>query len=78
MSELTCKEVVELVTDYLSKAMPEAERLRFDAHLADCDACTVHIQQMRTTIELTGRLDGEALSEQAKRDLLAAFRHWKK
>jgi anti-sigma factor RsiW len=28
---------VELVTDYLEGALPDAERLRFEAHLAECD-----------------------------------------
>ena len=32
--ELTCQELVELVTDYLEGALPAAERARFEAHLA--------------------------------------------
>jgi anti-sigma factor RsiW len=78
MSELTCQEVVELVTDYLGDALPAADRARFDAHLATCDPCTEYLRQMRTTIELSGRLDADALPEEVKRDLVDAFRRWKK
>ncbi len=78
MSELTCKEIVELVTDYLGNALPDAERARFEEHLATCDACTQYVQQMRSTIELSGRLDADALPDEMKRDLVDAFRRWKK
>ena len=30
--DLTCRELVELVTDYLDGALPAAERARFEAH----------------------------------------------
>jgi anti-sigma factor RsiW len=76
--ELTCQEVVELVNDYLSATMPAADRARFADHLAACPACTTYLEQMRTTIELTGRLHEDELTEDLKRDLVAALRRWKK
>jgi anti-sigma factor RsiW len=76
-SELTCKEVVELVTDYLSSSLPDGDRARFEAHLAGCEPCTAYLQQMRATVELTGRLDESALPDDLKRGLLDAFRRWK-
>src|ERR1043165_3168146 len=54
--ELTCKEVVELVNDYLGATMPAAERARFADHLAECPACPSHLEQMQTMSELTGQL----------------------
>lgn len=76
--ELTCREVVELVTEYLSGGMEAGVRARFDNHLSTCEPCTAHIQQMQSTIEATGRLDEGELDDQAKRDLLDAFRRWKR
>jgi len=76
--ELTCQEVVELVNDYLSATMPAADRERFADHLAACPACTTYLEQMRTTIELTGRLREDDLGEDQKRDLVEAFRRWRK
>jgi anti-sigma factor RsiW len=78
MTELTCKEVVELVTEYLTGAMPDAERARFDAHLSACDPCAEYLRQMRTTVALSGRLDEGALPDDVKRDLIDAFRRWRK
>ena len=52
---LTCRELVELVTDYLEGALPAGERERFDAHIAACEGCDAYVEQVRRTIELTGR-----------------------
>ena len=74
---LTCKEVVEIVTDYLEGAMSAGERARFDAHLSVCDGCTRYLQQMRETIRLTGMLTEEQVPEDQKERLREAFRGWK-
>ena len=73
MSELTCQELVELVTDYLEGTLPEGERARFDEHLAECPGCDAYVEQMRTTVRLAGAT--ERLQERPEMDaLLAAFR----
>lgn len=76
--ELTCKEVVELVNDYLSATMPASDRTRCADHQAECPACTTYLEQMRTAIEVTGRLREDELGDEVKRDLVEAFRGWKK
>jgi anti-sigma factor RsiW len=76
--ELTCKEVVELVNDYLTGAMAVPDRDRFEEHLATCPCCITYVQQMKTTVELTGRLGEAAVGDDAKHELLDAFRRWKK
>lgn len=76
-SEMTCQELVELVTEYLEGALAPSDRLRFDAHLRTCPGCTAYIEQMRTTIRVLGKLSQESLSENAQRELLATFRTWK-
>lgn len=73
---LTCRELVELVTDYLEGALPAGEVARFDAHLALCAGCRAYVEQMRETIALTGSLPADALSPDAERELLTAFRDW--
>lgn len=74
--EITCRELVEIVTDYLEGTMPARQRRRFDRHLSQCDGCTHYLEQMRTTIALTSRLRAEALPPEAVAPLLAAFRDW--
>jgi predicted anti-sigma-YlaC factor YlaD len=74
---LTCRELVELVTDYLEGAMDPVERARFEQHLSGCDGCTNFLRQMRMTVELTGRLTEEQIPEPQRSSLLLAFRTWK-
>jgi hypothetical protein len=76
-AELTCQELVELVTDYLEHALPLPEVARFEAHLAGCTGCTNYVEQARRTINLTGRLTEDLLSPAARAELLRAFGHWK-
>jgi anti-sigma factor RsiW len=72
---LSCQELVELVTDYLEDALPLAERARFEAHVAACPGCELHLEQLRTTIAVTGASrDLEARPE--INWLLEAFRDW--
>ncbi len=75
--EMPCQELVELVTAYFEDALEERDRRRFDAHLAECDPCQVYLEQMGETIGLVGRLDADALSDDARTALLGAFRDWR-
>jgi len=74
--ELTCQELVELVTDYLEGVMPPEERARFEAHLADCPYCTTYLEQIRLTIRLTGQISEETLPSEIAAALLERFRDW--
>jgi predicted anti-sigma-YlaC factor YlaD len=74
---LACKELVELVTDYLEGVMPATERTRFEEHLAICEGCDAYLDQMRQTIRLTGRLTEYDVPKPAIDELLRAFRGWK-
>jgi anti-sigma factor RsiW len=69
--------MVELVTAYLEDALPPADRKRFEAHIARCDACTAYLEQMRMTLRMLGRLEPAAVSPDAERELLQAFRDWR-
>ena len=76
-NELSCQELVELVTDFLEGALPPAEYARFEAHLTECDGCTRYLEQMRLTITAMGRLTEESIDPAACADLLQIFRAWK-
>ncbi len=76
--KLTCRELVELVTDYLEAAMPPVERARFEKHIVGCENCQMYLQQMEQTIRLTGQLTEESIPKAAKQTLLETFRAWKK
>jgi anti-sigma factor RsiW len=76
VDEMACRELVELVTDYLEGRLSAADRERFDAHIAGCDACTTYLQQMRQTLAALGHIPQETISDQAREELLHAFRDW--
>lgn len=73
-NELTCKELVELVTDYLENALPAVERKRFDEHIAGCEYCAMYLEQMRQTIQTLGHLPEESIAPAMLTELLAHFR----
>jgi anti-sigma factor RsiW len=75
-AEMTCRELVELVTAWLDGALPVADRARFDAHLIDCPYCRVYLEQMRQTVRLLGRLSEETIDPVARDDLLLRFHDW--
>ena len=77
LAHLSCRELVELVTAYLEGDLSSGERKRFDAHLSACDGCTMYVEQMRRTIELTGTLNVEDVPQEAEEALLRAFHDWK-
>lgn len=75
--DLSCKQLVELVTDYLEQALPDPKRARFEAHLAECEGCRTYLDQMRKTIGALGALTEEALPAEERRQLLELFRGWR-
>jgi anti-sigma factor RsiW len=75
-TEIVCRELVELVTDYLEGALDEATRARVEAHLAICEHCTEYVEQMRITTRAL-RVTRTAELQPGRRDeLLAMFREW--
>jgi predicted anti-sigma-YlaC factor YlaD len=74
--ELTCAQLVELVTDYLDRQLTIRDTERFEEHLAFCDGCSMYFDQMRATIAATGRLREADLPSELQDRLLEAFRGW--
>ena len=74
--ELVCREMVELITDYIEDALPRGQRRRFESHLAACEHCTEYLVQMRETIRLTGRLRSADLTPQMRSEFAALYRRW--
>ena len=75
---VTCQQVVELVTDYLERSLPPEEASLFEQHVNFCDGCDWYLHQMRTTIATVGRIGEEDVPDEARDQLLAAFRHWRR
>lgn len=74
---MTCREIAELITDYLEGALSPEAKVRFEDHVAGCAACTSYIGQLRATTRVLTRLREEDLPVSLREELLAAFRTWK-
>ncbi len=72
--ELSCREIVELVTEYVEGTMDVELRVAFEAHLAGCDGCAHYLEQIEATIRLAGTIEAEALSPEFQAGLIEAFR----
>ncbi|HSC51039.1 MAG TPA: zf-HC2 domain-containing protein [Gaiellaceae bacterium] len=77
LEQLSCQELVELVTGFVEGALAPDERERIERHLDTCDGCRTYVEQMRQVIELTGRLTLDDVPPEAERALLEAFRGWR-
>jgi anti-sigma factor RsiW len=71
--QIACRQVVELITDYLEGVLDADQAAEVEAHLGLCEGCAVYLEQMRATIESLGTVPADTLSEAAQTELLSAF-----
>lgn len=75
--EMTCRELVEVVSDYLEGRLPAGDKRRLEEHLRDCPYCVEYIEQMRQTSAALEELTEESISPETRGALLEAFRGWR-
>jgi predicted anti-sigma-YlaC factor YlaD len=75
---LTCRELTELVTEYLEGQLSLGQRLRFEMHIAMCGHCRAYLRQMKHTVQILGKLPEESVPPDALNELLERFRGWKR
>jgi anti-sigma factor RsiW len=75
--EMPCRELVNVITDYLEGKLAESDRVRFEAHLEECPYCRNYLEQMRETIAALGGLCEDSLAAGTQEQLLEAFRDWR-
>ena len=77
--EVTCREFVELVTDYWEGALPEERIELVEEHLVMCDWCKLYLDQIEVTVEAAPAMAeaAEPVPPATELALLAAFREWR-
>lgn len=77
---ITCREIVEVMTDYLENKLDRSERLRFERHLVQCPPCRDYLAQLRTTVDQVGRLRAQQdeVPTQTRAAMLDAFRSYRR
>jgi anti-sigma factor RsiW len=73
-SHVPCIEFVELVTDYLEGTLPDEERVRLEAHLAECDGCSGYLEDMRRLVGSLHATPEPPPDAETREALLRAFR----
>ena len=71
--DVRCSEVVTVLTDYFDGALPADERVALEQHLLFCEGCVSFVDQLRTTVGLTGRLVQEDVPTPVMDRLLQMF-----
>jgi predicted anti-sigma-YlaC factor YlaD len=74
---MSCRELVELVTEYLEGTLDASDRARFEEHLEECEGCRTYLEQMRTTLRLVREAD-ELEAPPEVTGLMAAFREYRR
>ncbi len=75
---LTCKQITELVSDYVEKRLPLWDRMRFEMHVGMCKHCREYLRQMKLTVRALGEIPAEPPPPEVRDELLRRFRDWKK
>jgi anti-sigma factor RsiW len=73
VDEVTCRQFVELVTDYFEGALPPRTLNHVEEHLVLCDWCVTYAEQMQATVASLRKLKDRS-SRQPPEALLAALR----
>ena len=73
-AKMTCRELVERLTDYQEGALTPTERQSVETHLAACRGCATYLSQMQQTVETLHGLREEPIAENRRAELLQMFR----
>lgn len=66
---MTCSRIVSIASDYLDSVLQPEERAEVDAHLEECDACSQHLAQLRTTVKILAERPDVEVPEEVRRML---------
>jgi anti-sigma factor RsiW len=74
--DITCRQAVALMTDYLDGVLGPDDQALMEAHLAECESCAEHLRQIRITVAVTGRIREDDLAPAVREDLMDLYRRW--
>jgi anti-sigma factor RsiW len=73
---VTCREVAELLIDFIDGELPEMKRLTLQQHICACPPCMFYLETYQTTIEVTHTLPDEPLPPEFEARLRAVMEKW--
>jgi len=75
---MTCRELTELLNDFVSGDLLPEHRERLQQHLNDCPPCLVYLETYKLTIKLTRSLPCQPLPPQLKERLRLVLKEIKR
>jgi anti-sigma factor RsiW len=75
---MTCRELVELLIDFVSDELPAEHRQRVEQHLRRCPPCVAYLDSYQVTIRLTKQLPCEPLPPELEARLRAVLQDLRK
>jgi anti-sigma factor RsiW len=76
-ASISCREFVEMVTDYLENVLLPEARKQFEDHKEACPGCDTYLEQIQLTIGTLRQIGEEEDTPETKQKLLRAFRQWR-
>jgi hypothetical protein len=73
-SEIECRQIAELLGDYLDGSLPRETRELIDFHIDGCAPCVAFLNTYRGTMDATRRLADVAIPSELKKRLLTVLK----
>lgn len=74
VSEIECRQIAELLGDYLEGSLPGAIRELIDFHIDGCAPCVAFLNTYRGTVDATRTLAEVPIPAELKKRLLAVLK----
>ena len=74
IDHLTCRQVVELLSDYIDGVLDDEQRDELERHLVACEGCLAYLDQLRAVTRVAGSLQVDDVPVPMMDALLEAFR----
>jgi anti-sigma factor RsiW len=71
---ITCRQVVELLIDFVTGELPDDHRALVEKHMEMCPPCVAFVESYRLTIQLTRRLPPAKMPQSLHDRLVACLR----
>jgi hypothetical protein len=73
-SEIECRQIAELLGDYLDGSLPRATRELIDFHIDGCAPCVAFLNTYRGTVDAARKLPDVPIPSELKKRLLAVLK----
>ena len=77
-SEIECRQIAELLGDYLDGSLPRETRELIDFHIDGCAPCVAFLNTYRGTVDATRRLPDVTIPPELKKRLLTVLKSTKR